>query len=248
MIRKFLKLLKFDLTQAQKRVLGEIMSYLERNEPMNLLLQGDVGSGKTVVALIALLTGVDNDCQTALMAPTELLAEQHFLSIRPFCEALNITIALVTSSGTAKEKTLIHGCIANGTTQIIVGTHALIQKKIEFSKLGLIVVDEQHRFGVLQRDALSTKGLTPHVLIMTATPIPRSLALTLYGDMNVSFLDEFPPGRLPIETKLIYEAARTTAYTLLDNDIKEGRHAYIVSPPMSDQEYIAFNAATDVSE
>ena len=247
-IRKFLKLLKFDLTQAQKRVLGEIMSYLERNEPMNLLLQGDVGSGKTVVALIALLTGVDNDCQTALMAPTELLAEQHFLSIRPFCEALNITIALVTSSGTAKEKTLIHGCIANGTTQIIVGTHALIQKKIEFSKLGLIVVDEQHRFGVLQRDALSKKGLTPHVLIMTATPIPRSLALTLYGDMNVSFLDEFPPGRIPIETKLFYEDTRNTAYNLLEKEIKEGRQAYVVCPLIEESESIDLKAAIDVTD
>jgi ATP-dependent DNA helicase RecG len=248
MIRKFLKLLKFDLTQAQKRVLGEIMSYLERNEPMNLLLQGDVGSGKTVVALIALLTGVDNDCQTALMAPTELLAEQHFLSIRPFCEALNITIALVTSSGTAKEKSLIHSCIANGTTQIIVGTHALIQKKIEFSKLGLIVVDEQHRFGVLQRDALSKKGLTPHVLIMTATPIPRSLALTLYGDMNVSFLDEFPPGRIPIETKLFYKDARNTAYTLLEKEIKEGRQAYVVCPLIEESESIDLKAAIDVTD
>jgi len=247
-IRKFLKLLKFDLTQAQKRVLGEIMNYLERNEPMNLLLQGDVGSGKTVVALIALLTGVDNDCQTALMAPTELLAEQHFLSIRPFCEALNITIALVTSSGTANEKSLIHSCIAKGTTQIIVGTHALIQKKIEFSKLGLIVVDEQHRFGVLQRDALSKKGLTPHVLIMTATPIPRSLALTLYGDMNVSFLDEFPPGRIPIKTKLFYEDARNTAYTILEKEIKEGRQAYVVCPLIEESESIDLKAAIDVSD
>ena len=247
-IRKFLKLLKFDLTKAQKRVLGEIMNYLERNEPMNLLLQGDVGSGKTVVALIALLTGVDNNCQTALMAPTELLAEQHFLSIRPFCEALNITIALVTSSGTAKEKSLIRSCIADGTTQIIVGTHALIQKKIEFSKLGLIVVDEQHRFGVLQRDALSKKGLTPHVLIMTATPIPRSLALTLYGDMNVSFLDEFPPGRIPIKTKLFYEDARNSAYTLLEKEIKEGRQAYVVCPLIEESESIDLKAAIDVSE
>jgi len=247
-IRNFLKLLKFDLTQAQKRVLGEIMNYLERNEPMNLLLQGDVGSGKTVVALIALLTGVDNDCQTALMAPTELLAEQHFLSIRPFCEALNITIALVTSSGTAKEKSLLHSLIANGTTQIIVGTHALIQKKIEFSKLGLIVVDEQHRFGVLQRDALSKKGLTPHVLIMTATPIPRSLALTLYGDMNVSFLDEFPPGRIPIETQLFYEDARNTAYTLLEKEIKEGRQAYVVCPLIEESESIDLKAAIDVTD
>ena len=172
------------------------------------------------------------------MAPTELLAEQHFLSIRPFCEALNITIALVTSSGTAKEKSLLHSSISNGTTQIIIGTHALIQKKIEFSKLGLIVVDEQHRFGVLQRDALSKKGLTPHVLIMTATPIPRSLALTLYGDMNVSFLDEFPPGRIPIETKLFYEDSRNTAYTLLEKEITEGRQAYVVCPLIEESESI----------
>ena len=247
-IHKFMELLKFDLTKAQKKVLGEIMHYLEKNEPMNLLLQGDVGSGKTVVALISLLTGVDNDCQTALMAPTELLAEQHFLSIRPFCEALNITIALVTSSGTAKEKSLLHSSISNGTTQIIVGTHALIQKKIEFSKLGLIVVDEQHRFGVLQRDALSKKGLTPHVLIMTATPIPRSLALTLYGDMNVSFLDEFPPGRIPIETKLFYEDSRNTAYTLLEKEITEGRQAYVVCPLIEESESIDLKAAIDVSE
>ena len=248
LIHKFMELLKFDLTKAQKKVLGEIMHYLEKNEPMNLLLQGDVGSGKTVVALISLLTGVDNDCQTALMAPTELLAEQHFLSIRPFCEALNITIALVTSSGTAKEKSLLHSSISNGTTQIIIGTHALIQKKIEFSKLGLIVVDEQHRFGVLQRDALSKKGLTPHVLIMTATPIPRSLALTLYGDMNVSFLDEFPPGRIPIETKLFYEDSRNTAYTLLEKEITEGRQAYVVCPLIEESESIDLKAAIDVSE
>jgi len=247
-IRKFLKLLKFDLTQAQKKVLGEIMGYLEKKEPMNLLLQGDVGSGKTVVALIALLTGVDNGCQTALMAPTELLAEQHFLSILPFCEALNITIELVTSSGTAKEKSLIRNGIENGTAQIIVGTHALIQKKVEFSNLGLIVVDEQHRFGVLQRDAISKKGLTPHVLIMTATPIPRSLALTLYGDMNISFLDESPPGRMPIETKLFYENTRDMAYSLLEKEIKEGRQAYVVCPLIEESESIDLKAAIDVSD
>ena len=247
-IRKFLKLLKFDLTQAQKKVLGEIMGYLEKKEPMNLLLQGDVGSGKTVVALIALLTGVDNGCQTALMAPTELLAEQHFLSILPFCEALNITIELVTSSGTAKEKSLIRNGIENGTAQIIVGTHALIQKKVEFSNLGLIVVDEQHRFGVLQRDAIGKKGLTPHVLIMTATPIPRSLALTLYGDMNISFLDESPPGRMPIETKLFYENTRDMAYSLLEKEIKEGRQAYVVCPLIEESESIDLKAAIDVRD
>ena len=247
-IQKFIKLLKFDLTRAQKKVLGEIMNYLEKKEPMNLLLQGDVGSGKTVVALIALLTGVDNDCQVALMAPTELLAEQHFLSIGPFCEALNITIELVTSSGSTKEKSLILNSIEDGTTKVIVGTHALIQKKIAFSNLGLIVVDEQHRFGVLQREALSKKGLTPHVLIMTATPIPRSLALTLYGDMNVSFLDEFPPGRMPIETKLFYENTRDTAYALLEKEIKLGRQAYVVCPLIEESESIDLKAAINVSD
>ena len=245
-IRRFLKLLKFDLTGAQKKVLGEIMDYLEKKEPMNLLLQGDVGSGKTVVALTALLTGVENECQAALMAPTELLAEQHFLIIRPFCDALNINIQLVTSTGTAKEKSYIRNCIEDGTTQIIVGTHALIQKKIEFSNLGLIVVDEQHRFGVLQREALGKKGLVPHVLIMTATPIPRSLALTLYGDMNVSFLDEFPPGRKPIKTRLFYENARETAYSLLEKDVKEGRQAYVVCPLIEESESIDLKAAIDV--
>ena len=247
-IQKFIKLLKFDLTRAQKKVLGEIMNYLEKKEPMNLLLQGDVGSGKTVVALIALLTGVDNDCQVALMAPTELLAEQHFLSMGPFCEALNITIELVTSSGSTKEKSLILNSIEDGTTKVIVGTHALIQKKIAFSNLGLIVVDEQHRFGVLQREALSRKGLTPHVLIMTATPIPRSLALTLYGDMNVSFLDEFPPGRMPIETKLFYENTRDTAYALLEKEIKLGRQAYVVCPLIEESESIDLKAAINVSD
>ena len=245
-IRKFIKLLKFNLTDAQKRVLSQIMNYLEQKEPMNLLLQGDVGSGKTVVALTALLTAVDNDCQAALMAPTELLAEQHFMNIRPFCETLKINIELVTSAGTAKEKSLIRDRILNGTSQIVVGTHALIQKKIEFASLGLAVVDEQHRFGVLQREALGKKGLVPHVLIMTATPIPRSLALTLYGDMNISFLDEFPPGRRPIETQLFHESTRETAYSLLEKDVKKGRQAYVVCPSIEESESIDLKAATDV--
>ena len=245
-IRKFLKLLQFDLTEAQKKVLRQIMSYLEQTEPMNLLLQGDVGSGKTVVALTALITAVENDCQAALMAPTELLAEQHFLSISPFCKALGINIGLVTSAGTSKEKSLIRSDIESGATQIIVGTHALIQKKVEFSNLGLIVVDEQHRFGVLQREALGKKGLVPHVLIMTATPIPRSLALTLYGDMNVSFLDEFPPGRKPIDTQLFYENNREVAYSLLEKEIKQGRQAYVVCPLIEESEFIDLKAAIDV--
>ncbi len=247
-IRNFFKLLLFDLTGAQKRVLGEIMTYLEKEEPMNLLLQGDVGTGKTVVALTALLTAVDNDCQAALMAPTELLAEQHFLNIRPFCSALGITIELATSTGTAKEKSLIRDRISDGTTQIVVGTHALIQKKMEFSNLGLAVVDEQHRFGVLQREAIGKKGLVPHVLIMTATPIPRSLALTLYGDMNVSFLDEFPPGRKDIETRLFYENKRDNAYHLLGKETELGRQAFVVCPLIEESEAIDLKAAIDVCE
>lgn len=247
-IRNFFKLLQFDLTGAQKRVLGEIMTYLEKEEPMNLLLQGDVGTGKTVVALTALLTAVDNNCQAAIMAPTELLAEQHFLNIRPFCSALDIDIELVTSAGTAKEKSLIRDRIGDGTTQIVVGTHALIQKKMEFSNLGLAVVDEQHRFGVLQREAIGKKGLVPHVLIMTATPIPRSLALTLYGDMNVSFLDEFPPGRKDIETRLFYESKRENAYALMRKEMEQGRQAFVVCPLIEESESIDLKAAIDVCE
>ena len=247
-IRRFVKLLQFEFTPAQKKVLGEIMTHLEKDEPMNLLLQGDVGSGKTVIALTALLTAVDNRCQAALMAPTELLAEQHFLSIRAFCEALGIDIELVTSTATAKEKTRIHKHIGDGTTQIVVGTHALIQKKIEFKNLGLAVIDEQHRFGVLQREAIGKKGLMPHVLVMTATPIPRSLALTLYGDMSVSFLDGFPPGRQPIETKLFYENERNAAYANLSKEMEKGRQAYVVCPIIEESESIDLKAAMDVCD
>ena len=224
------------------------MTHLEKDEPMNLLLQGDVGSGKTVIALTALLTAVDNQCQAALMAPTELLAEQHFLSIHAFCEALGIDIELVTSTATAKEKSRIHKHIGDGTTQIVVGTHALIQKKIEFKNLGLAVIDEQHRFGVLQREAIGKKGLMPHVLVMTATPIPRSLALTLYGDMSVSFLDGFPPGRQPIETKLFYENERNAAYANLSKEMEKGRQAYVVCPIIEESESIDLKAAMDVCD
>ena len=247
-IRKFLKLIKFDLTGAQKRVLREIMNYLEKEAPMNLLLQGDVGSGKTVIAVIALLTAVENNFQAALMVPTELLAEQHFLNISPFCNALGISIDLVTSTGTQREKSKARDRILDGTTQIVIGTHALIEKKIEFAKLGLAVVDEQHRFGVLQREALSKKGFMPHILIMTATPIPRSLALTVYGDMNVSFLDEFPPGRIPIETSLFYDNKRDDAYSLLEKELKKGRQAYVVCPLIEESESIDLKAAIDVFE
>jgi ATP-dependent DNA helicase RecG len=248
LIRKFMKLLKFELTQAQKRILGEIMDDLEQDTPMNRLIQGDVGSGKTVVALICLLTAVENNTQAALMVPTEILAEQHFLNIQPFCQQLGISIELVTSALPAKEKKIIQQQIQEGKIQIVIGTHALIQKTIEFHKLGLAVIDEQHRFGVLQREAIGKKGGHPHILVMTATPIPRSLALTLYGEMDVSFLDEFPPGRQPIVTRLFFASKRSQAYAVLRQEADKGRQAFVVCPLIEESETLDLKTAMEVQE
>ncbi len=248
LIGKFIKLLKFELTQAQKRILGEIMDDLEQDKPMNRLIQGDVGSGKTVVALICLLTAVENKTQCALMVPTEILAEQHFLNIKPHCEALGVSIELVTSALPAKEKKRIQQNIQEGNVDIVIGTHALIQKGIEFKNLGLAVIDEQHRFGVLQREAIGKKGGHPHILVMTATPIPRSLALTLYGEMDVSFLDEFPPGRQPIATRIFYEPKRDQAYALLRAEAEQGRQAFVVCPLIEESETLDLKTAIEVQE
>jgi ATP-dependent DNA helicase RecG len=248
LIREFMKLLKFELTQAQKRILGEVMDDLEQGTPMNRLIQGDVGSGKTVVALICLLTAVENDTQAALMVPTEILAEQHFLNIQPFCQQLGISIELVTSALPAKEKKIIQQQIQEGKIQIVVGTHALIQKTVQFHKLGLAVIDEQHRFGVLQREAIGKKGGHPHILVMTATPIPRSLALTLYGEMDVSFLDEFPPGRQPITTRLFSSTKRNQAYALLRQEADKGRQVFVVCPLIEESETLDLKTAMEVQE
>ncbi|VAX29766.1 ATP-dependent DNA helicase RecG [hydrothermal vent metagenome] len=248
LIGKFMKLLKFELTQAQKRILREIMDDLEQDKPMNRLIQGDVGSGKTVAALICLLTAVENNTQCALMVPTEILAEQHFLNIQPFCQQLGVSIELVTSALPAKEKKLIHQRIQEGDIQIVVGTHALIQKSIEFKNLGLAVIDEQHRFGVLQREAIGKKGGHPHILVMTATPIPRSLALTLYGEMDVSLLDEFPPGRQPIATKIFFEPKRDRAYAVLREETDKGRQAFVVCPLIEESETLDLKTAIEVQE
>jgi len=245
-IQKFVKRLRFELTGAQKKVLNQIMRDLEKDTPMNRLLQGDVGSGKTIVALITLLTGVDNGCQGALMAPTELLAEQHFLNLQPDCQALGIGIGLITSG--VKGKTQILNDIQAGKTAIVVGTHALIQKQVRFHKLGVAVIDEQHRFGVLQRDALARKGLHPHTLVMTATPIPRSLALTLYGDLDVSVIDELPPGRTPIDTKLCFGNKRREVYESIRREIYAGRQAYVVCPLIEETETLDLQTAVDVRE
>ncbi len=246
LIKRFVKLLPFTLTGAQKRVLGEIMEDLEKEKPMNRLIQGDVGSGKTIVALTALLTAVDNKTQSALMVPTEILAEQHFLNIRPYCEKLGIELSLVTSTLKGKERQNYYENIRTGKTQIVVGTHSLIQKDIQFKNLGLAVVDEQHRFGVLQRDAIGKKGDHPHLLIMTATPIPRSLALTLYGDMDVSLLDESPPGRQKIVTELFYENRRDRAYDILEKQLQLGRQAFVVCPLIEESDAIDLKAAVTV--
>ena len=248
LIKRFVKLLPFQLTAAQKRVLAEIMEDLEKEKPMNRLIQGDVGSGKTIVALTALLTAVDNGTQSALMVPTEILAEQHYLNIRPYCEELGIEVALVTGTLKGKERKAIYQDIEEGKTRIIIGTHSLVQKEIQFEKLGLAVIDEQHRFGVLQREAIGKKGDQPHLLIMTATPIPRSLALTIYGDMNVSFLDEFPPGRQPITTRVYYEKHQGQVYALMKSEIELGRQAFVVCPLIEESEVMDLKAAVTVFE
>ncbi len=246
LIKRFVKLLPFTLTGAQKKVLGEIMEDLEKEKPMNRLIQGDVGSGKTIVALTALLTAVDNGTQSALMVPTEILAEQHYLNIRPFCEKLGLELSLVTSSLKGKERQKYFEDIRTGKTHIVVGTHSLIQKEIQFKKLGLAVIDEQHRFGVMQREAIGKKGDHPHLLIMTATPIPRSLALTLYGDMDVSLLDEFPPGRQEIATNLFFENQRGKAYSIMEKQLQQGRQAFVVCPLIEESESIDLKAAVTV--
>ena len=246
LIKRFVKLLPFTLTGAQKKVLGEIMKDLEKKKPMNRLIQGDVGSGKTIIALTALLTAVDNGTQSALMVPTEILAEQHYLNIRPFCEKLDIEIKLVTSALKGKERKSHFEDIQSGKTQIVVGTHSLIQKDIQFKNLGLAVIDEQHRFGVIQREAIGKKGDQPHLLIMTATPIPRSLALTLYGDMDVSLLDELPPGRQVIATNLFFENRREQAYAIMEKQLQQGRQAFVVCPLIEESESIDLKAAVTV--
>ncbi len=247
-IRKFIKLLEFELTDAQKKVLREIMDDLELTRPMNRLLQGDVGSGKTIIALTALLTAVDNDTQAAMMAPTELLAEQHFLNIEPYCRKLGVSIELLTSTVKPAERKIILDNIESGKTDILIGTHSLIQKAVAYKNLGLAVIDEQHRFGVLQRKALGSKGGSPHVLIMTATPIPRSLALTLYGEMDVSYLDELPPGRQSIATKVFYESSRDEAYSALEKKLSQGQQAFVVCPLIDESEVMDLKAATEVHE
>ena len=224
--------LPFELTNAQKRVIREIYDDMRCGKQMNRLLQGDVGSGKTMVAFICMLMAIDNDAQSCLMAPTEILSQQHFHGLKVFADKLGIKIAKLSGSSSAKERKLIHAELEDGSLKILIGTHALIEDKVRYKNLGLVVVDEQHRFGVEQRSKLWRKNekVQPHILVMTATPIPRTLAMTLYGDLDVSVIDELPANRKPIKTLNRTDAHRLQVFGFIKEQIEEGRQAYIVYP------------------
>ena len=243
-----LKHLPFRLTAAQQRVLDEILGDMDRPFPMNRLVQGDVGSGKTVVALLAMLMAVSNGLQVALMAPTELLAEQHFATLRGLLQHLGLETALLTGNVKGRTRHRLLQRVADGEISVLVGTHAILYENVRFHGLGMIVVDEQHRFGVLQRAGLRQKGLRPDVLVMTATPIPRTLAMTLYGDLDLSVLDELPPGRLPVKTVLLTEKHRDHAYNVVRSEVAKGHQAYVVYPLVEESESLDLGAATDMAE
>ena len=233
--------LPFELTNAQKRVVREIRVDMGSGRQMNRLLQGDVGSGKTLVALLAMLLAVDNHCQACMMAPTEILATQHYATVMEFLKDMNIRVALLTGSTKKKERNRILPAIASGEIQIVIGTHALIEETVAFASLGLAIIDEQHRFGVEQRSRLWMKNSSvPHVLVMTATPIPRTLAMTLYGDLDVSVIDELPPGRKPIQTVHRYDNKKAQLYEFLRKEIRLGRQVYVVYPLIEGSEKLDY--------
>lgn len=239
------QMLPYRLTNAQRRVLGEIKQDLMAPHPMNRLVQGDVGSGKTIVALMAALVAIENDTQVAVVAPTEILAEQHYLQFRHWMDPLGLRVVLLSGSMKGKEKRATLERIASGEVHMVVGTHAVLQQGVAFRRLGLGVVDEQHRFGVRQRGILRRKGENPHILVMTATPIPRTLSLTLYGDLALSVIDELPPGRTPIRTRVVAENQRARAYAHIKREVGAGRQAYIVYPLVEESENSDLLAASE---
>ena len=246
---KILNSLPFKLTNAQNRALNEIIDDMNCEKVMNRLVQGDVGSGKTVVALLALANCVLNGYQGALMAPTEILAEQHFISLHETLSPFGINVGLLVGSLTKKQKENVLQKVKDNEIDILIGTHALIEDKVEFNNLGIVITDEQHRFGVRQRNKLSEKGYNPDILVMTATPIPRTLALILYGDLDISIIDELPPGRQPIETLAVYKDKREKAYnSLVRSEVQKGRQVYIVCPLVEESEAIEAKAAVDLVE
>lgn len=238
--------LPFDLTNAQKRVLKEIRNDLGSHAQMNRLLQGDVGSGKTIVALMCMLLAKDNGFQSCLMAPTEILANQHFNGITELAKELNINIKILTGSTKTSDRKIIHEELENGSLDILIGTHALLEDKVQFHNLGLAIIDEQHRFGVEQRSKLWKKNdVPPHVLVMTATPIPRTLAMSLYGDLDISVIDELPPGRKPIQTVHRYDSNRLKVWKFLKDEIAKGRQVYIVYPLIQESEKMDYKDLMD---
>ena len=246
LVHKFINSLPFELTGGQKRAVNEILNDLNSDKPMARLLQGDVGSGKTVVAAIMLLAGVENGYQGALMAPTEILAQQHYNNLINWLTPLGLSVGLFLGSQTKKAREKFQKDLLNGQTNIAVGTHALIQDNIEFNNLGAIVVDEQHRFGVRQRNILKKKSQNPQMLTMTATPIPRTLALTVHGDLDLTVIDELPKGRLPIKTSLV--TSHRGVYELIKREIEAGRQAYVVYPLIEESETLSAKAATIEAE
>lgn len=247
LVQKLIQSLPFTFTQAQQRVIQEIQKDMSRIYPMNRLVQGDVGCGKTVVAIIALLVAVENGAQGVLMAPTEILAEQHFLTLKGYFDRLGIKIEFLTSSVKKKHREEILQSIRSGEAHVVIGTHSLIQEDVSFSKLSLAIIDEQHKFGVMQRALLRRKGYHPDILIMTATPIPRTLALSVYGDLDISIIDQLPPGRNPIQTKIVYESQRSHVYLTIQNELKKGRQAYVVVPLVEESEKIDLKAAISMA-
>ena len=242
------KVLPFKLTNDQKTVIREIVTDMQRPQPMNRLLQGDVGSGKTIVALMAALVAMENGLQVAFMAPTEILAEQHFFNIRRLLEQSRFRITLLTGATPARKRREIIAELAGGSMHMAIGTHALVQEDVGFHELGLAIIDEQHRFGVLQRATLRAKGLHPDVLVMTATPIPRTLALTTYGDLDVSTMREMPPGRQPISTTARPESRRDEVHAFVRRQMQEGRQAYVIYPLVEESAKVELKAATEMAD
>lgn len=240
--------LSFSLTVAQERVLKEISQDMEKDHPMHRLIQGDVGCGKTIVALLTCCPVIENGLQCAIMAPTEILAEQHYKNALSLLKPLGVNVSLLTGKTRAKEKREILEKLMSGYTSLCIGTHALIQESVQFKKLGFVIIDEQHRFGVYQRGLLKEKGMHPHFLVMTATPIPRSLAMTLYGDLDVSVIDEMPKGRKPVVTKKTWASKRDKVLDFLESQVREGRQAYIVYPLVEESEHMDLKNAVEEYE
>jgi ATP-dependent DNA helicase RecG len=238
--------LPFELTNAQKRVIKEIRNDLGSSAQMNRLLQGDVGSGKTIVALMCVLLAIDNNFQAVLMAPTEILAQQHYQGIKDLVAHLDIKVNLLTGSVKKSDRTLIHEALEDGTLNLLIGTHAVLEDKVQFKNLGLAIIDEQHRFGVAQRSKLWRKNtIPPHILVMTATPIPRTLAMSVYGDLDISVIDELPPGRKAIKTVHRFDSHRLRVFRFIRDEIEKGRQVYVVYPLIQESEVLDYKDLMD---